>query len=295
MHNNTESVSTDSRTLILNQLEQLEQTKSIRILLAVECGSRVYGLHTAQSDYDVRVIYVHHPRHYLSIGERPSAETFALPISYRLDVHGMDLRKFLSLVRSCNATALEWLFSPIVYVNRDENVVEELKGMCVSHFQPFTCAMHYYNWLVQSWKKCGDVDVSQVSEVGEEKNRNERALLKNLICNLRLAFAVRWLQTRNEIVPLEFDSLLDSAFEDDDTDREGFKACVRQLVEARKTGTHLTNVQNEFGTARTFLLSEIDRLKDRKFKRFESGSKIPIEDADNLFQDCLRRMFDCNI
>ena len=40
------------------ELAQIEQTQNVRILLAVESGSRAWGFASPDSDYDVRFIYV---------------------------------------------------------------------------------------------------------------------------------------------------------------------------------------------------------------------------------------------
>ena len=52
------------------QLKYLEQEKNIKILLAVESGSRAWGCPSPDSDYDVRIIYIHTQDYYLTIGER---------------------------------------------------------------------------------------------------------------------------------------------------------------------------------------------------------------------------------
>ena len=44
---------------IQKELAQIEQTQNVRILLAVESGSRAWGFASPDSDYDVRFIYVH--------------------------------------------------------------------------------------------------------------------------------------------------------------------------------------------------------------------------------------------
>lgn len=159
--------------------------------------------------------------------------------------------------------------------------------------------MHYYNWMSQSWRKWANDDVSKF-EVTEMKEEKQRVMLKQLITALRLLFAVRWLQSRNEIVPLDFNTLLNASFEgnnefDNDTEPETLKAFVQRLVEARKTGTHVTEVWDEFEAARAFVYLEIDRFKDRKFRNFDPVPNITIDEADSLFHDSLRRTFACNI
>lgn len=46
---------------ILSALQRIEQDASVRILMAVESGSRAWGFASTDSDFDVRFIYVHRP------------------------------------------------------------------------------------------------------------------------------------------------------------------------------------------------------------------------------------------
>ena len=51
--------------LILSKLQEIEKTENVRILLAVESGSRAWGF--ASPDYDVRFIYVRNEQDYLRL------------------------------------------------------------------------------------------------------------------------------------------------------------------------------------------------------------------------------------
>ncbi len=54
---------------IKQELIRLEQEQQIRILYAVESGSRAWGFASQDSDWDVRFIYVHQLEWYLQIDE----------------------------------------------------------------------------------------------------------------------------------------------------------------------------------------------------------------------------------
>ena len=54
---------------IQNKLDDLQQQKGCRLLLAVESGSRAWGFASPDSDYDVRFIYVRPQEAYLRLNQ----------------------------------------------------------------------------------------------------------------------------------------------------------------------------------------------------------------------------------
>ena len=57
----------DIQKEIQESLDAIENRYDVRILLAVESGSRAWGFASPDSDYDVRFIYVHRLEEYLRI------------------------------------------------------------------------------------------------------------------------------------------------------------------------------------------------------------------------------------
>ena len=74
---------------IQKELAQIEQTQNVRILLAVESGSRAWGFASPDSDYDVRFIYVRPKADYLRLEK--NKDVIELPIEGELDINGWDL------------------------------------------------------------------------------------------------------------------------------------------------------------------------------------------------------------
>ena len=56
-------------TKILQRLKDIESKYDVKILLAVESGSRAWGFASKDSDYDVRFVYVHRKEWYLTLIE----------------------------------------------------------------------------------------------------------------------------------------------------------------------------------------------------------------------------------
>ena len=73
------------RELIIEKLHEIERTKHVRILLAVESGSRAWGFPSPDSDYDVRFIYIQPKNEYLRLDQR--RDVIELPINDLLDIN----------------------------------------------------------------------------------------------------------------------------------------------------------------------------------------------------------------
>ena len=55
------------KELIISKLKEIEKENNVRILLAVESGSRAWGFASPDSDYDVRFIYARPKEDYLRL------------------------------------------------------------------------------------------------------------------------------------------------------------------------------------------------------------------------------------
>jgi len=92
----------------------------VSILLAIESGSRAWRFPSRDSDYDVRLIYVHRMEKYLSI--EPPRDVIEYPVGAALDINGWDIRKALGLLVRSNAVVLEWLASHVRYREAETTV-----------------------------------------------------------------------------------------------------------------------------------------------------------------------------
>ena len=77
--------------LIVSKLQEMEEKENIRILLAVESGSRAWGFASPDSDYDVRFIYVRKKEDYLRLDERRDVVEGQLDDVF--DINGWDVKK----------------------------------------------------------------------------------------------------------------------------------------------------------------------------------------------------------
>ena len=108
------------RREILRRLKAIETDQAVTILYACESGSRAWGFASPDSDYDVRFLYVHDLDRYLSFDVERQRDVIECPIEDDIDCSGWDLRKALQLFTRTNGALLEWLNSPIRYLERGE-------------------------------------------------------------------------------------------------------------------------------------------------------------------------------
>jgi predicted nucleotidyltransferase len=99
-------------------LDNIQVEHDVRVIYACESGSRAWGFPSRDSDYDVRFIYLRPRDWYLSIDLEHRRDVIELSIDSQLDVDGWDLHKALRLLHKGNPPLIEWLGSPIVYLER---------------------------------------------------------------------------------------------------------------------------------------------------------------------------------
>ena len=107
------------KELILQRLKDLESRYDVRILLAVESGSRAWGFASKDSDYDVRFVYVHRKEWYLTLVEGRDVIEELAPDGV-MDFAGWAIKKALLLMGKGNCAFAEWLNSPIIYYKDDK-------------------------------------------------------------------------------------------------------------------------------------------------------------------------------
>jgi len=127
------------RLEIDGRLAAVEQ-EGVRLLLAVESGSRAWGFPSPDSDYDVRFIYVRPRDWYLRL--RPGRDVIERPILDEIDLNGWDVRKALQLLLKSNAVVSEWIESPIRY-RPDDPFVAKLAALADDLLNPRALAYHY--------------------------------------------------------------------------------------------------------------------------------------------------------
>jgi uncharacterized protein len=137
------------------RLDAIEVREDVRLLLAIESGSRAWGFPSPDSDYDVRFLYLRPRDWYLSLA--PGRDVIEQPIVDDIDLNGWDIRKALGLLLKSNATVSEWIESPIRY-RPDDPFVARLAALADDLLNPRALAHHYASAGRQSAERWLDGD-----------------------------------------------------------------------------------------------------------------------------------------
>jgi len=180
----TPAIAPDIRAAILDKLADVEAREDVRILFAVESGSRAWGFPSPDSDYDARFIYARPVDWYLSIS--PGRDVIELPIEGDLDINGWDIRKALGLLIKPNPVLLEWLSSPIRYRWNDD-ACAALKALAEKVGHGMSCMHHYYSLGDSLWRR--------------HVEGKERLKLKKYFYIVRPALALRWIRAHPDVTP----------------------------------------------------------------------------------------------
>jgi len=179
---------------VRNALERIREENGIRVLLAVESGSRAWGFASPDSDYDVRFIYSHPRDWYVSVTELRDVIEVSLPGD--LDVSGWDLRKALRLFAKSNIALNEWLGSPVIYAEVP-HFRQRLLQWLPRYFNAIA-GLHHYRSMAESALAEGYVE--------------GRIRIKKLFYTLRPLLACRWIEHTGTQPPTEFSRLVSNSW-----------------------------------------------------------------------------------
>jgi hypothetical protein len=183
-----------SREQILGRLELAEREHGVRVLYACESGSRAWGFASPDSDYDVRFVYVREPDWYLSFDIETRRDVIEYPLVDEIDCGGWDLRKALHLFTRTNGALLEWLHSPIVYLERGR-FAAELRAMAPRAFNSLALCYHYSHMARGN---------------AREYLFNDKVRLKKYFYVLRPLLAIRYIEAGRGIPPVRFETLVEA-------------------------------------------------------------------------------------
>jgi predicted nucleotidyltransferase len=226
----------DINEMIRKKLFEIESTHNVKILYAIESGSRAWGFESIDSDYDVRFIYAHNKNWYLNI--LPKRDVIEYPINDEFDYSGWDLRKTLFLISKSNPVLFEWLKSPVIYY-KDQFSYSILEQISESYFSPISSIYHYLHMANRNYRQY---------LLGDEVK------IKKYFYVLRPIMACMWIENYKMAPPMEFEKLLTQIYDKELLDN------IYKLLLRKKSGMELGMEQK---------ITVINNFIERQFKHFE--------------------------
>lgn len=263
-----EAISKEYREKVLTELRKIETEQDVKILFAIESGSRAWGFPSPDSDYDARFVYARRPDWYMSI--TPGRDVIELPIDDLLDINGWDIKKALGLLLKPNPVLLEWMNSPIRYLWNEE-VCAPLKAFSQQISHQKACFYHYRALGVRQFR----LHLEDKSEIK----------LKKLLYVLRPAMAVRWTRLHpDQFPPMDFRTLMVGC---------DVELAIREEIEeilALKAKTKEIGLSPARPALNAFCLSEFERAKDVA-ETVKGSAKDKLGAANDLFRDIVKSIW----
>ena len=259
---------TETRAKIMDQIDEIQRQEHVKVLFACESGSRAWGFPSADSDYDVRFLYVHPLEWYLSIDLKRKRDVIERSLTDAIDMSGWDLRKALSLYRKSNPPLAEWLGSPIVYTEHG-TTAQRMRDLLPEFYNPLAAAYHYWHMAEGNYREYLKGDV---------------VWIKKYFYVLRPLFAIRWLESGFGPTPTEFDLLMQRTVDSSD-----LRAAINDLIKQKKDGAELDRGP-KIPIVSDFVDAEMVRLSDGRLDI--EPVKGSTEKLNTVFRDALDQTWD---
>ncbi|RGH93740.1 nucleotidyltransferase domain-containing protein [Ruminococcus sp. AM27-11LB] len=228
------------RKKIKEQLRRIEDAENIKILLAVESGSRAWGFASPDSDYDVRFVYIRSLEDYLRLDA--IRDVIELPIDDVLDINGWDLQKTLRLLHKSNPTLFEWFSSPIVYKKTEFS--DKFCDLMTHYFSSKKTLYHYVSMAEGNYR---------------EYLKGDLVKAKKYFYVLRPVLACQWILDRGTPPPMLFSELLKTELPVELID------VVNQLLELKMNSPEIKLIKR---------ISEINEYLDESIPRIKSAVRL---------------------
>ncbi len=194
--------------LVRLKLGEIEEKEHVKILHAVESGSRAWGFASPDSDYDVRFIYIRPMEYYL--GLQTKKDFIDWELDETLDINGWDVTKALQHFHKSNATVFEWSNSPVVYQTTPE--WERIQMVSANYFSCKSAMYHYYGTAAKNY---------------QEYLLDDLVKYKKYFYVLRPLLACKWIEKKSCPPPVLFQKLENEVLE------ESLRPTVAALVEKK--------------------------------------------------------------
>lgn len=250
------------RKEIEEKLIEIEEKENVKVLYAVESGSRAWGVESPDSDYDVRFVYVRPRNDYLSLQEK--RDVIEWQLDEVLDINGWDLKKTLVQFHKGNATLFEWANSPIVYKTTDQ--WEEIYESCKQYFSEKVAVYHYYGTANSTFK---------------QYLQNDEVKYKKYIYALRPLLACQFIENHHSIPPVRFEELRNQILP------EALSVEIDEMLRT-KAQSGEKDLKPQMPVIRKYIEDEIVRYEQLS-KDMEDDRTADWEELDRVFFNILEK------
>ncbi|ABO22471.1 nucleotidyltransferase domain-containing protein [Shewanella loihica] len=245
---------------ILRRIRNAEKEHNVKVLYAVESGSRAWGFESPNSDYDVRFIYAHPKDWYVSVDLEYKRDVIEYEIVDEIDINGWDIRKALQLFSKSNPAFVEWIQSSIVYVD-DHSFAKGARQLLDTVYSVEKGIYHYRSMAKTNYR-------------GYLKE--EIVPIKKYFYVLRPLLSIMWLEKYQKPAPIEFVKLRTLIPTGSTIDQ-----AISDLLERKKR-----SLEKEYAPAvpvlNAFIESELDRLENYQDSPQRNSSHM--ESLNSLFR-----------
>lgn len=254
------------RVEIMRRLAAVEEKEGVRILLAIESGSRAWGFASPNSDFDVRFIYARPQDWYLAVDLEDKRDVIEYPIVDDIDLNGWDVRKALQLFWRSNPAVIEWIKSPINYIDKGD-FKAGMQELLDSVYTLEKGIYHYRSMAKTNYR--GYLMAEMVP-------------LKKYFYVLRPLLATRWIETYRTAPPIEFSALLHLLPKDD-----GLLEEIQGLLERKKVAFE-KELAPRIDKLNAFIEAELARLESFSVEKEEKAGGM--EQLNGLFRQMVREI-----
>ncbi len=177
------------KSQVLKIIKEIEEKNKVKVVWAVESGSRAWGFASKDSDYDIRCIHIGKLDSYL--GLNPLSLQINLTKD-NLDLESWDIKKFAELCLKSNPQIAEWLRSPIVYI--DSPIREKFKKYFDEGCSLEFLRQHYIRMAKQNYNKYMGIGMSHSC-------KKYLYVLRGIACNI-------YIEKENKLPPLPYKKVI---------------------------------------------------------------------------------------
>lgn len=196
--------------------------KNVIPLYYAESGSRLWGFHSEDSDFDIRGIHLVSQKDYFRL-DRPNEVVEVLDGD--LDLVSFSLDKAFSLLANSNPSLLEWFRGDIVYLNNFKGY-KKLKEEVLKEINLKALFWHYVSMGKQNYVKYVEKD--------------KQYTYKKVLYVLRGLLSADFIYQKKQIPPLDFEDLVEKlAFE------KKIEKLLKEILRKKKERTEKDLVENK--------------------------------------------------